>query len=330
MIGSQTRMQGQIQPEARSADPVYVGIDVCKERLDVYLHPLGRRLSVANHGDGLRRLKRALAGHAVALVVMEATGKYHRPACRSLHRAGFAVAVVNPVRSRRFAEAIGTLAKTDRVDARMLALFGAALGPQARPPTPEALEALQELVRTRNAATAERTAAANRLAASRDPVVRKEMRRQVKSRDSLVARLSAEIARRIAEEPALARRYEILVSIPGVGSTVAADLIAELPELGALDRHAAACLAGLAPFADDSGGSSGHRHIRGGRAHARRALYWAALAASRHNPDLRAFYRRLRALGKAPKLALTAVMRKIVILANTLISEDRPWIPVQP
>lgn len=319
-------MQGKVQFEARSAQPVYVGIDVCKDHLDVYLHPRTDRWRVANDRDGIRQLKRRLSGHQVALVVMEATAKYHRLAHRSLSQSGLAVAVVNPLRSRLFAEASGALAKTDRVDAKMLAILGQALGPQARPPAPEAIEALQELVHARNAATAERTALANRLAASQTAFLRKELRGRLKSLEGHIERLETEIAARIAADPALARRYEILLSIPGVGPGVAANLLADLAELGSLDRHAIATLAGVAPFADDSGDTVGQRHIKGGRASPRRALYWAALSASRHNPDLSAFYKRLVECGKKPKLALTAVMRKLVILANTLLKENRLWV----
>jgi transposase len=319
-------MQGQIQPEARSAQRVYVGVDVCKDHLDAHLHPLGRRLRVANERDGVKRLKRELARHDVALVVIEATGKYHRLAHRSLDQSGFAVAVVNPLRSRLFAEAAGTRAKTDRVDARMLAMLGEALAPQATPPAPEALEALQELVHAHSAATAERTALSNRLEASRTGFLKGELKRRLKSLDGHIARLADEIAGRIAGDAALARRYEILVSIPSFGPAVATALIADLPELGALDRRAIACLAGVAPFADDSGATAGQRHIKGGRSHPRRALYWAALSAARHNPDLKVFYKRLRDKGKKPKVALTAVMRKLVVLANTLLKEDRLWV----
>lgn len=320
-------MQGKSQLEARSAHtPVYVGIDVCKDHLDIHLHPLDRHFRVANRRDGLKRLKRDLAGHPVALVVMEATGKYHRLAQRSLSDSGFAVSVVNPRRARHFAEAIGTLAKTDRVDARLLAMLGAILTPRATPPVPEKLEALQELVHARSAATAQRTALLNQRAASNTAFLKAEIKRHLGHVERHLARIDDEIVRCIAADPALARRYEILVSIPGCGPAVAATLVADLPELGALDRHAIACLAGLAPFADDSGNTDGQRHIKGGRAHPRRALYWAALTASRHNPDLARFYRRLREKGKKPKVALTAVMRKIVILANTLVRENRLWV----
>jgi len=319
-------MQGKVQLEARSAAPVYVGIDVCKDHLDIHLHPLGQGVRFTNSKDGIQRLKRLLAGHAVALVVMEATGKHHRLTHRSLSQSGIAVAIVNPLRSRLFAEAIGTRAKTDRVDAKMLAILGDALGPQAMPPASETLEALQELVHARNAATAERTALTNRRAASSTTFLRAEINRRLKSLDRHIERLAAEIEKRIAAEPPLARRQQILLSIPGVGPGVAANLLVDLAELGSLDRHAAACLAGVAPFADDSGELSGQRRIKGGRANPRRALYWAALSAARHNPDLCAFYKRLVENGKKPKVALTAVMRKLVVLANTLIKEDRLWV----
>jgi len=319
-------MQGKVLLEARSAHPVYVGVDVCKDHLDIYLHPLARHERVANDRNGLQRLKRLLAGHDVALVVMEATAKYHRHAHRSLNQSGFAVAVVNPLRARLFAEAVGAHAKTDRVDARMLAILGEALGPQAKPPAPAAIEALQELVHARNAATAARTALTNRLAASQGSFLRKELRQLLKSLEDHTKRLVAAIAAHIAADPALARRYEILLSIPGIGPGVASDLLGDLAELGSLDRCAIAALAGLAPFADDSGQTTGQRHIKGGRANPRRALYWAALTASRRNPHLSVFYKRLIECGKKPKVALTAVMRKLVILANTLLKENRLWV----
>lgn len=319
-------MQGQSQLEARNAEPVYAGIDVCKDRLDVHLHPLGERFAVTNDPAGFRALARRLAGRELACVVLEATGKFHRPVHRALSRDGFSVAVLNPRRARLFAEAAGTQAKTDRVDARMLAVFGQALAPRVTPPAPQALEDLQEIVHARDAARTERTALANRRGASTTPFLQRELSRRLDSLDHHIARLDAEIDRRIAADTGLARRRDILRSIPSVGPAVAAALIADLPELGQLDRHAAASLAGLAPVPDDSANTSGPRHIRGGRPSPRRALYWAALSAARHNPDLAAFYRRLRANGKKPKVALTAVMRKLVILANTLLGEDRTWV----
>jgi transposase len=304
---------------------------VCKARLDVHLHPSGVTLAVPNDSQGLKALVRALKGCDVGLVVMEATGKHHRLAARHLSQAGLPVAVVNPLRARLFAEAAGALGKTDGVDAHMLAVMGAALGPQGRlkaaAPAPEALEALAELVRARNAAVAERTALMNRLGASQTRFLKAELKRRVTALEGHIGRLAAEIDRRIKADPGLARRFEILVSIPGVGAAVAAALLVELAELGTLDRHAAAALAGLAPHPDDSGERTGLRRIMGGRPGPRRALYMAALSAARCNPGLKAFHARLREAGKKPKVALVAVMRKLVILANTLLKEDREWRP---
>lgn len=320
-------MQGKISPE-RSAAAVYVGIDVCKAWLDVYLHSVGRPFRVANSREGLKRLKRALAAHTVALIVLEATGKYHREAHRSLHAAGFLVAVINPLRSRLFAEAAGQLAKTDRLDARMLALLAESLAPKATPPAPEQLEELAELVRARTGATADLTALMNQTGESKTAILKRELGRRIKATRASIARLEAEIARRIKADAALARRFAILCSIKGVGPTAAAALIVGLSELGLCSGRQAALLAGLAPLACDTGNTRGERHIKGGRAHVRTALYMAALSAVRCNPDLSAFYRRLREKGKRFKVAITAVMRKLVVLANTLIREDRPWQPI--
>ena len=237
-------MQGKIMSEQGTPEPVYVGIDVCKERLDIYLHPAGRRLCIANDRVGLKRLKQALAGLDVALVVMEATAKYHRLAQRGLAQAGFGVAVVNPLRARLFAEATGTLAKTDRVDAMMLAIMGAAIGPKARPPASAEIEALQELVRARSAATREMTRLTNRRGAAQTPFLKTELRRQIGNLERSIARLAAEIARRIAADPVLARRYRILLSIPGVGPAVAPVLLADCAELGGLSAKAAALARG--------------------------------------------------------------------------------------
>jgi transposase len=323
-------MQGKKLPEPSAEAKVYLGIDVCKARLDVHLHPLGRRLHVANSREGLKQLRRELAGCGAVLAVIEATGKYHRLAHRTLHAWGLAVAVVNPLRSRLFAEAVGTLAKTDRIDARMLAIFGESLEPAATLPLPELVEELQELVRARQAATAEATALTNRLGASQAGFLKRDLARPLKALKAHIARVDAEIERRLAADCALARRYQILMSIPGIGPVAATSLAVGLTELGLASNKSIATLVGLAPVACDSGDKTGQRHIKGGRAHLRTPLYMAALAAARCNPQLAAFYRRLRDNGKAAKVALTALMRKLVVLANTLVREDRLWQPIRP
>ena len=330
MIGSKTRMQGKALPEHRAETRVYVGIDVCKDRLDVYVHPLGHRRQLSNTAEGLEALKLDLAGPSVALIVMEATGKYHRLAQRTLDKAGLAVAVVSPLRARRFAEAIGQVAKTDRLDAKVLAIMGQSIEPKAMEPVPEALEALQELVRARVVAVADRTALINQQHASQTPFLKAELGRRLKALDTSIARLEAEIERRIKADPSLKRRYDILISIPGVGPVAAIAMIVGLPELGTCSGKAVSLLAGLAPLAVDSGNVIGERHIKGGRGHVRIGIYFAALTASRFNPHFIAFYKRLIAAGKKPKVALTAIMRKLIVLANVLIHEDRLWTPNSP
>lgn len=321
-------MQGKVSPERSAPNRVYVGVDVCKAQLDVYLHPIGQSLRVANSAAGLRRLKRELARREVALIVMEATGKFHREAHRNLHASGFPVAIVNPLRSRLFAEAIGTLAKTDTVDARMLAVLAETLEPQPTAPPPELIEDLQELERGRDAAVAARTALLNQLGTIRTKRLVQEIKRQLRAIETAVANLDAEIGRLIASDPGLARRFVILVSIPGVGPVAARALIIGLAELGALGAKQAAMIAGLAPIACDSGEKNGARHIKGGRGYVRRSVYMAALSAARFNPGMKAFYDRLIAQGKRAKVALVAVARKLVVLANTLIREDRLWKPI--
>ena len=323
-------MQGKVSPERSATAPVYVGIDVCKERLDVYIHPVGLRFAFANSPEGIKRLKRSLKTHEVALVAMEATGKFHRAVHRSLHAEGLAVAVVNPLRSRLFAEAMGALAKTDRVDCRMLAILAESLEPDATPPASAFMETLQELARCRDAAVAARTALINQRGATTARLAGVEIKRQIRAAETAIENLEAEIEAMIGADPRLARRLAILISIPGVGTVTAIALIVGLAEIGALSAKQAAMIVGLAPIARDSGQTSAARHISGGRAHVRRALYMAAVSAARCNPALKAFYARLLANGKKPKVALTAVMRKLVVLANTLVCENRTWEPHHP
>lgn len=323
-------MQGKVLSERNAMSPVYVGVDVCKGWLDVYVHPAGHSLRVANDGSGLRRLKRLLAHVMVARVVMEATSKYHRAAQRSLYGAGLPVALVNPLRARLFAEACGALAKTDAIDARLLALMGEALEPAVTPPPSAAMEELRELVQARTAAVGERTALRNRRATAQTTFLRAELARRHAAADRHIARIEGQIERRIMADPDLARRYAILVSIPGIGPAAAFALIAGLGEMGVCSGKQAAMLAGLAPLACDSGQRKGLRAIRGGRSAVRTVLYMAALSASRHNRDLASFANRLRAQGKAAKVILVAVMRKLLVLANALVAQNRLWSPIAP
>ena len=318
-------MQGKVHDDAMAA--VYVGIDVCKERLDVYLHPLGERLAVANDAGGWRHLKRRLASLAPALVVMEATSKYHRAVHRRLDAARIPVAVVNPLRARLFAEARGRLGKTDAIDARMLALMAEQLSPDPTVPLSPAAEALQELARARASAVAEKTAIGQRRDIAATAFLRRELAARHEALKRHIARLEAEIDRIIAADPDLTRRREVLLSIPGIGPVTAITLIAGLGELGRCSDKQVASLAGLAPHPKDSGSTQGQRRTGGGRSELRRSLYMAAVAAIRANPDLKAFHQRLTGNGKPFKVAITAVMRKLLILANSLIAQNRTWTP---
>lgn len=323
-------MQGKVVSEHSAPNESDLGIDVCKDWLDVHILPSNEEFRVANDKKGHKQLLARLRGLVVRIVVIEATGKYHRSAHRRLHEAGIAVAVVNPLRARLFAEALGALAKTDRVDARMLAVYGQMARPEATPPLPDSLERLREIVRVREMTIATRVALENQLAAASVAAVKTQLKRQIKAAERAAEELLAAATAAITDEPVLARRLAILISIPGIGSVTAVGLIANMPELGSLDAKASAMLAGLAPVASDSGQRNGPRRIRGGRAEVRTGLYMAAHAAARFNPALKALYDRLVAVGKAKKLALTAVMRKLVVLANTLLKEDRPWAPHPP
>lgn len=320
-------MQGKELSGSVAQTGVYVGLDVCKDWLDVHLHPSGQSLRLPNAAQGLQTLRRRLKGLRVAMIVMEATGKLHRLARRTLHQQGFPVAAVDPLRARRFAQAAGQFAKTDRLDARMLALMGLSLPLDAGPPPDQAVEDLQELLHARAAAIAQHTAMSNRRGASKLPFLRAEIARGLKAAAASIGRLDGEIDRRLAADPKLMRRRDLLLTIPGVGRVAALALVIGMPELGSVSSKAAAMLAGLAPLAADSGAKTGERRIRGGRAPVRTGLYMAALSAARHNPQLKQCYTRLVKAGKKAKVALVALMRKLVVLANVLIKEDRQWRP---
>lgn len=318
-------MQGKVTLKDSAATQVYAGIDVCKKWLDAAIHPVGHSERFENTAKGFKKLMRWLSPYDVALVVMEATGKLHRCAHEALHAAGLKVAIVNPLRSRLFAEATGTLAKTDRIDAKLLALMAECLKPAAAAPMTKPMEDLQELVRARQGAVDEQTALLNQAGTSGSAFVKRELMRRRTAIAASIVRYGKEIRRLIKADPNLERRYELLLSIPGIGAVAATALVIGLGELGSCSAKQAAMLAGLAPVACDSGDSKGARHIRGGRGDVRRSLYMAAVSAITHNPALKAFYEHLIAAGKLAKVALTAVMRKLVVIANTLITQNRFW-----
>ena len=320
-------MQGKEASEQETSVKSNVGIDVSKHWLDIHVLPSNERLRVCNNCQGIRQLKRWITRFDLALVVVEATGKWHRDVQRSLAASAIRVAPVDPFRVRMFAKADGILAKTDRLDAKVLASFAAVMTPPVRPPAPQALAELAELMAARMSAVKIQTMLKNERSAATFKLVQRHLDRRIERGDTEIAALDAAMLERIQADEGLARRYAILTSIPSFGFVTAAVLIACLAELGSIGAKTSAMLAGLAPIADQSGTREGVRVIFGGRARVRRVLYLAALSATRFNADMRAFYRRLRANGKPPKVALIAVARKLVVLANTLISENRLWRP---
>ena len=322
-------MQGKVKQSAESK--VYVGIDVSKGQLDVYLHPCGDAFKVTNDKTGFKALKRRLRDLDVDVVVVEATGKYHRDVHRSLSDNGFSVAVLNPYRSRKFSDCLGQLAKTDQIDARVLALFGEALKPKATQPASKTFQYLQELMSGLEALKASRTAHKNRLGSASDRVLKRQLRLLLQSLDKRIKAVEMEIIARMKSDRVLVRRYQILTSIPGIGPTIALTMLVRLSELGTLTSKQIAALVGVAPMNWDSGQYRGTRHIRGGRAEVRTSMYMGALAVARcKKSELRTFYDRLLANGKTKKVALTALIRKLAVLANTLIKQDRKWQPIAP
>jgi transposase len=304
-----------------------VGVDIAKDTLDVHLHPAARARRFANHAKGWAALIAWLGDFAIARVAFEPSGAYHRAFERRLAEAGLPLVKVNPRQARRFAEAIGRHAKTDAVDAAMLARFAALLEPPLRPVVSAALDAMKELHGARRALVKNRVAARNRSHTHRSALLKRQARARLAQIDRQIAAIDAALHAELAADPALQARFDILVSIPGVGEATAFAMLVEMPELGALEHKCAASLAGLAPMARDSGQHRGKRFIRGGRAPLRQALYMPALVAVRFDAAMKTKYEALLAAGKPPKVALIAIMRKLLILANALIRDRRTWTP---
>ncbi|MFC1455977.1 IS110 family transposase [Microvirga arabica] len=307
--------------------PQTAGIDIAKDQLDVCLYPDGATRRFTNDPQGHRALIAWLAKYSLQRVVFEPTGAYHRTLERSLATAGLPQSKINPRHARRFAEALGQLAKTDQLDAALLARFGALLEPPTRSVRSPTLDAMKELVVARQALIKDRTAALNRQKIVRSPLLQRQIDQRLRQIARHLAAIDAHLLSLCQDDAALAPRLAILMSIPGIAQATAVSLLVEMPELGSLDQSQVASLAGLALVARDSGASRGRRTIRGGRAHLRQALYMPALVAARFNPDLKAKYQALLAAGKPAKVALTAIMRKLIILANALLRDQRHWSP---
>lgn len=311
-----------------SSDECFVGIDVSQARLDVATVPGEEPWSVANDSTGLRELRRQLQALSPRLIVLEATGGLEVPAAAELAAAGLAVAVVNPRQARDFAKATGQLAKTDRIDAESLARFAQAVRPTPRPlkdPQTQALEAL--LVRRRQLLemlVAER----QRLARASKPV-RKGLKAHIRWLEKQLQELDTDLTHTIKSSPVWREQDDLLQSVPGVGPVLSHSLLAQLPELGTLNRRQLAALVGVAPYNCDSGTLRGQRHCWGGRAPLRAVLYMATLSAIRFNPRIRPFYQRLTDAGKAHKVAMVACMRKLLTILNAMAKNHTAWQPLE-
>ena len=304
-----------------------IGIDISKDTLDIHRQSDGRHARFGNDKAGLAALRRWI-GKTPVRVVYEATGRYHRDMEAALDAAGHALVKVNPGRARRFAQAAGYGAKTDRVDAAMLVRMGVVLELEATPVRSESMHEIRELHIARLGLIKDRTACRNRLQAARNKVVLAQLRARLRQVERQIEQIDAELARLVAE--LLAHRFVILMSIPGIGPVAAIAMLVEMPELGSMDGKEAASLAGLAPITRESGRWKGQSRIGGGRRGLRRALYMPALVATRHNRQLGQTYQALCSAGKPAKVAITAVMRKLLILANALIRDDRKWAETAP
>ena len=304
-----------------------IGVDVAKEQYEACAHEAERSESFQGP-DALKRLLEFIGQHPEPYVVMEASGHYERPLCEALQEQGIAFTVVNPARARAFMTSVGRLAKTDPIDARLLARMGQVLSPAPTTlPSAERRE-LQALVLRRRQLSEQLVMQRNHAEHNGSEAVRESIRRVSELLQTEVARLERSIRRLIRNTQELSEPSRRLQTVPGVGPTVAAGLLVYMPELGKLERGQAAALAGLAPYNVDSGAHRGKRRIRAGRSPLRALLYMAALVASRRNPAMRTLYVRLRAQGKPAKVALIAVARKLVLTLNAMLKHQVDWRPI--
>lgn len=307
------------------AEPTFIGIDVSKAELVVSVYPSGHTWTSATTTAAIEQLVTTVTPLQPRLIVVEATAGYEFPVVSACAAVGLPIAVVNPRQVRAFAQAIGRTAKTDAIDAALLALFGARVQPEVRPLPDEATQALAALVSRRRQLIDMLGAERRRLAQATTGAVRRDLRNHIRWLERRLADVDDEIGGTVQRSPVWRAQEDLLRSVPGIGPIVARTLLAELPELGRLDRRTIAALVGVAPFNRDSGQWRGRRMIWGGRRSIRAALYMAALVASRRNPALARFYQHLRSLGKPAKVALVAVMRKLLTILNAMVKHQSSW-----
>jgi transposase len=305
-------------------DAIYVGIDVSKDRVDVHVCPGGEAFAVARDGEGLAALTARLSGLSPRLVAVEATGGFEMTVAAAVGGAGLPLAVVNPAQVRHYAQALGRRAKTDKIDAEVIARFAEATRPEPRALPDEATQALADLVTRRRQIIAMMVAEQQR--ALRLPKrLKRSCERVVRVLEKELSALDQDVDTMVRGSPAWRATEDLLVSVPSVGKTTARTLIADLPELGTLDRRQIAALVGVAPFTRQSGRWQGKAFIGGGRPTVRAALFVATMSAVQHNPTIRAFRERLRASGKSKMTAMVACMRKLLTILNAIVRDQVPW-----
>jgi transposase len=308
------------------SNKVVVGIDVSKARLDCWALPSGRLRSCENNAVGIERLASWLRELGCELALMEATGGYETAAATALAAAGLRLAVVNPRQVRHYAKAMNKLAKTDRIDARVLAEFGLSVNPQVRPLPDEDTRELADLLARRSQLVDMRTQEKNRVTQAAAGL-RAGIKTHIKWLDLEIAKLEVDLTAKLRSSEAWCDKRDLLLGVPGVGAMTTFALLAELPELGQLNRQRIAALVGVAPLNDDSGNHRGRRCTWGGRASVRSVLYMASVCAVRHNQVIRGFYQRLRQKGKPFKVAIVACMRKLLTILNAMVKHNKPWQP---
>jgi transposase len=322
-----TGQEKMSQSMAQTATEVTIGIDISKDHLDAHRHPDAIARRFRNDRAGRAELIAWAAPCRPVRVVFEATGRYHRALQRELGQAGLPAVKLNPLQVRRFAEASGKRVKTDPVDAATLARFGAVMHPEIPPAKDQTLDVLAELLAARRGLIKDRTAASNREKSLTLALLKRQCAQHRKQIDAQIEAIDREWMAVLAANATLKARFDSLLSIPGVGEATAIALLADMPELGGMDAKRTASLAGLAPVTRQSGTWRGKSVIQGGRAGVRQTLYMPALVAIRYNPPLRRTYEAMRRAGKPAKLAIVAIMRRLLIIANALLRDGRHWTP---
>jgi len=305
----------------------FAGIDVSKDTLDVHIAPSGVSLHETYDEEGIEKIIEALKAARPTLIVLEATGGLEvRLACE-LSAAGLTVAIINPRQARDFAKATGRLAKTDRVDAAMLADFAKAIRPEARPLKDADARALEDMVNRRRQLIAMRVQEMLRLNTAESKALQKSLKTHIAWLEKQIAAVDNNLNTQLRASDVWRAKDDVLKGIPGIGAITSLTLLSKCPELGRLNRREIAALVGVAPLANDSGKHRGKRSIWGGRAEVRAVLYMAVLSAMRFNPDIKAFAERLKAKGKAAKVVIVACMRKLLTIMNAMLKNMQPWAP---